>query len=278
MKAFVLGAGGMLGRAMCEFLTRREVQHVALTRADFELGKDSPSALAASEGDIVVNCAAYTEVDRAETEREAAYGINAQAVQELGVSLRASGATLLHYSTDYVFSGQSDAPYALNEPRQPINVYGASKAQGEELLLASRADCLIVRTSWVFAPWGKNFALTMSSLLKTRDEVKVVHDQRGCPTYAPDLAERSWELLSLGERGLAHVTNRPAVSWYEFACAIQEAQGSRARIVPCTSAEFPRPAPRPAYSVLSNERTDGLLGPAPDFRDRLRDMLRPEAA
>lgn len=273
MNVVVLGAEGMLGRAFCEHLGRERVHYVALSRAGFDLGRDAPAELARFEPELVVNCAAYTDVDRAESERERALLINGTAVGDLAEWCSAHEVRLLHFSTDYVFDGTADEPYPTHAPRAPLNVYGESKALGEQRIEESRAHALVIRTSWVFAPWGRNFVRTMADLLQTRPEVRVVSDQWGAPTFAPDLATRSWSLALQKVSGVQHVTNGPPVSWYEFARTIQELQGSAARIVPVTTEEFPRPAARPRYSVLSTAGADALLGRAPAFPARVRAAL-----
>lgn len=271
MTLLVLGGAGMLGRAFAG-LGRSDLR--SLTRAEFELGRSDPRRLLETERPrLVINCAAYTEVDKAESEPDLARRVNTEAVGQLAAACREFGAGLLHFSTDYVFDGASAVPYETDAPKCPINVYGQTKSDGEDLAQDSLAELLIVRTSWVFAPWGKNFVKTMRELLRTRDEVRVVADQVGCPTYAPDLAQRALSLYESNVRGVAHVTNGPAVSWYEFALAIQEAQGSQAKVTPVSSDEFPRPAPRPRYSVLSSASGRGLGEPLPDFRDRLPPSL-----
>jgi dTDP-4-dehydrorhamnose reductase len=263
----VLGGAGMLGRAFAG-LGRSELR--SLHREDFELGHSDPfELLERQRPQLVINCAAYTEVDKAEAEPERAHLVNAAAVGKLAEACQSVGSGLIHFSTDYVFDGSANVPYEPDAPKRPINVYGQTKSDGEDLALQSGVELLIVRTSWVFAPWGKNFVRTMGELLRTRPEVRVVADQVGCPTYAPDLAARALALYESNVRGVAHVTNGPPVSWYEFAVAIQEAQGSDAQIIPVPSADFPRPAPRPHYSVLSSTSGRGIGEALPDFRKHL---------
>lgn len=258
----------MLGRAFAQALGPEVC--LPLGRAGFDIGTDDPiRLLRETEARVVINCAAFTDVDGAEKDVELALAVNAEGVGRLADACRRYDARLVQFSSDYVFDGSASAPYETFSPKHPINIYGMSKAEGEDRALASGADVLIVRTSWVFAPWGKNFVKTMGQLLRTRSEVRVVTDQIGCPTYAPDLAARTLSLLEADVRGIAHVTNAPAVSWYEFALAIQEAQGSRATIIPVSSEEFPRPARRPRFSVLSSESTLSILGPPADFRTHL---------
>jgi dTDP-4-dehydrorhamnose reductase len=184
------------------------------------------------------------------------------------------GATLLHFSTDYVFDGRADRPYRVDHPRAPISAYGRTKAAGEELLERSGARALLVRTSWLYAPWGKNFVLTMRDLLRTREQIDVVHDQRGRPTSSRYLAERSYALLERGCTGPYHVTDGGECTWYELTCHIKQLTGGTARVAPCTTAEFPRPAPRPAYSVLDLSATEAMLGPSTPWQENVAAALR----
>jgi dTDP-4-dehydrorhamnose reductase len=185
----------------------------------------------------------------------------------------AVGAVMVHFSTDYVFDGKASTPYAVDHPLCPVNAYGRSKAAGELALRASGAEHLIVRTSWLYAPWGENFVRTILRLCEQRDEIAVVGDQRGRPTSATYLARRSLESLHAGARGTYHVTDGGECTWYELACAIRELSGATCHVRPCTSNEFPRPAPRPKFSVLDLGSTEALLGPSRCFRDNLREVV-----
>lgn len=259
----------MLGRSLISLCETEGRPYRALSRAEFDLENPTFDRLPLGEGDQLYNAAAYTAVDQAETESDRAELANAVTPAKLAALCRARGASFVQVSTDYVFDGRAESPYRPDSPRAPQNAYGRSKALGEELVLEAYPEALIVRTSWVFAPWGKNFVITISDLLRTRPEVRIVSDQVGCPTYAPDLARALVSLVALGKRGIWHFANGPSVSWYEFAEGIQRAQNSTARLVPVSTSEFPRPAPRPAYSVLDLEETIAQLGPPRDFRQHL---------
>ncbi len=274
-RILILGAGGQLGRAWSELLEREGVAHEAWSHAQFELGNaDHWDRLSSGPSwDLVVNCAAYTQVDKAETEYELAARINGSAVGELGALCEARGARLIHYSTDYVFDGQARQPYPIDAPIAPINAYGHSKAAGEEALRDSGANALLIRTSWVYAPWGKNFVLTMARLLRDKPELRVVADQRGRPSSAQQLAARSWSLSKEVERGTFHLTDGGECTWHEFATAIRDELGLDTPIHPIPTSEFPTPATRPPYSVLDISLAEARIGPARPWRMALSDVL-----
>jgi dTDP-4-dehydrorhamnose reductase len=265
----VLGAEGMLGRAVCERLKVLDRPYRALGRAECDLTSDEAIARAVTGTHLVVNCAAYTNVDGAESDPATAMRVNGTAVGSLGHHCREIGAALIHFSTDYVFDGRATRPYPVEHPKNPLGVYGRSKALGETLLGESGADFLSVRTSWLYAAWGRNFVRTMAQLLQTRPRVQVVHDQRGRPTEAEALARNTLALFDAGCRGTFHLTDGGECSWYELAKAVAQVIGSDAEVVPCTTAEFPRPAPRPNYSVLDTTDAERVLGPLIPFERQL---------
>ena len=250
----VTGAGGMLGQDLQTALHGREV--TALTRSDLDV-TDRDAVLAAVTGhDVVINAAAYTNVDGAETHEDEALAINGRGVENLAIAARESGATLLTVSTDYVFDGAGDRPYPEDAPRNPLNAYGRTKAAGEELAIAAHPDgAYIVRTAWLYGLGGPNFAATMLSLAASNPTVSVIDDQLGQPTWTHDLAVRLVELAgSDAPAGVYHGTNAGETSWFGFARAIFEVAGlDPERVLPTDSASFVRPAPRPAYSVLGHQ-------------------------
>ena len=250
----VTGAGGMLGQDLQTALHGREV--TALTRSDLDV-TDRDAVLAAVTGhDVVINAAAYTNVDGAETHEDEALAINGRGVENLAIAARESGATLLTVSTDYVFDGAGDRPYPEDAPRNPVNAYGRTKAAGEELAIAAHPDgAYIVRTAWLYGLGGPNFAATMLSLAASNPTVSVIDDQLGQPTWTHDLAVRLVELAgSDAPAGVYHGTNAGETSWFGFARAIFEVAGlDPERVLPTDSASFVRPAPRPAYSVLGHQ-------------------------
>lgn len=270
----IIGSKGMLGRAWCELLSeaKRPFRSYDLPEVDLRSADSLDHLLAEDPFELVVNCAAYTDVDGAETHEEIATEINGDAVGTLAA--RAAGANLLHYSTDYVFDGKGDQPYPVDAPRHPVNAYGRSKLAGELAIEEAQREHLLIRTSWLYAPWGKNFVNTIARLADERDELRVVDDQRGRPTSAMHLARTSLALHDGKHRGTYHVTDGGECTWYGFARAIVEATGARCRVVPCTSDEYPRPAPRPAYSVLDLSRTEAAVGHLPEWSTNLEEVLR----
>ncbi len=270
----VLGASGMLGRATCEALDARGVRHVRFTRSEVDLAALSglEQRIPAGTGSVI-NCAAWTNVDAAEAHEEQASQVNGHAVGALARHCKSIGAALVHFSTDYVFDGRAAAPYAVDHPRAPINAYGRSKALGEHELEASGCQYLLVRTSWVYAPWGKNFVRTIVGLARKRPSLRVVNDQRGRPSSAEQLARTSLDLLGVGARGTYHACDGGECTWFELARAAVAELGLECVVEPCTSAEFPSPAARPGYSVLDLSTTIARVGPLVSWRDSLRDVL-----
>lgn len=278
MKVLIVGSKGQLGRGLAETapagaeivghdIDTLNITDVAVVRA----------CVAEVQPEILINAAAYTAVDKAESEEEAAFAVNATAVGLLAAAARERGARFVHVSTDFVFDGTSGVPYAPDAQPRPLGAYGRTKLEGEH---RAGEDALIVRTSWVYAPAGGNFVHTMLRLMAERDEVCVVADQIGTPTYAPGLASAIWGLSVARTTGIHHFSDSGAASWYDFAVAIQEealAIGLLERavpVVPISTADFPTPARRPPYSVLDKRSTVAVLGgPAPHWRVNLRTML-----
>jgi len=273
-KAIVLGPDGMVGRAFMALLER---EGVAVRALDLEaLDFSDPEALerfTAVGHDVVICCAAYTDVDGAEEHEALATQINGTAIGTIASRCADAGATLIHFSTDYVFDGHGSEPYPVDAPIAPLNAYGRSKAVGERLLRESGAAHLLLRTSWVYAPWGKNFVRTMAKLTEAKDELKVVDDQRGRPTSAEHLARTAWALYRAGAGGFFHATDGGECSWHGLAEAVRDAQGAECAIAKCTTAEFPRPAVRPPYSVLDLSETEAIVGRMPDWRDNVADVM-----
>ena len=270
----LLGDRGMLGRAFRELLAakKRPLSGFDLPELDIaEPGQVEP--LFEKPWFAVINCAAYTNVDGAEADQAAALRANGTAPGVVAAACARARIPLIHFSTDYVFAGDAHAPYAVDAPLQPLGAYGRSKAAGEIAIQQSGAESLIVRTSWLYAPWGNNFVRTMARLTRDKPELKVVDDQRGRPTSAQHLAAATLALLDRGTRGTLHVTDGGECTWYEFTLEIALLLGRATIVRPCTTAEFPRPAPRPAYSVLDLAPAEAILGPIPDWRTNLAGVV-----
>lgn len=273
-RVLVLGSTGMVGRAWCELLTRRGIEHTSLHRPTFDLSNpDSIKESVQGEYDLVVNAAAWTDVDGAEDDEPGANQANAHALGQIAERCSQLGATLITYSTDYVFNGNASTPYPIDEPIDPVNAYGRSKALGETLLRNVNDQHILIRTSWVHAPWGKNFVLTMRSLMGQRDELQVVDDQRGRPSSAIMIAEGSLNLYTHGALGTWHLTDRGECTWHGLASTIRDILDAPCTVHPCTSDAFKRPARRPAYSTLDIGATESLIGPLPDWEQGVRDSL-----
>ena len=282
MKVLITGANGQLGGALQRTApAKASVNAIDVEDVDLTDRAMLTARLAVEAPDVLINAAAYTAVDKAENDEETARAINADAVAIMAEAMSDQGGKLVHVSTDFVFDGSASRPYAPDEPRAPISAYGRTKAQGEDHL---RDTDLLVRTAWVYEAGGANFVRTIVRLMKERDELSVVSDQVGAPTWATGLAHTLWGLIEKGASGTFHHSDAGEISWHDFAVAIAEealALGLINRIptikaIP--SSQYPTPAPRPAYSVLDCSKTQEALGkPGNPWRDNLRRMLKEEA-
>ena len=278
MKALVTGAGGQLGSALLASAPEGW-ECSGLARADLDLTDLDAIAgvIARHAPDVLINAAAYTAVDRAESEEATALAVNAHAVEAMAKAMRTSGGHLVHVSTDFVFDGQSPRAYRPDDRRNPLSAYGRTKAAGED---AAGPDATIVRTAWVYGAGGANFVNTMIRLMRMQDEVRVVADQIGAPTWTGGLADIVWKLAQARAAGMFHHSDAGVASWYDFAVAIQEeaiALGLLNRavpVVPIGTADYPTPARRPAFSLLDSSGTRAALGSdAVHWRVNLRRML-----
>lgn len=271
----VLGANGMLGRAWCGLFSADGTPFGAydVGALDLTLPKDL-DRLAAIQPKWLINCAAYTNVDGAESDKRAAFVVNAEVPASLAEICARTDSMLLHYSTDYVFGGETDRPRRVHDARDPLSVYGQSKLEGERAILRSGCRALIIRTSWLYAPWGRNFVRTIAAAAWQKDELCVVEDQRGRPTNAMHLAKASRQLLRLGTKGIYHVTDGGECTRFEFAREIVRLIKADCTVKPCTSEEYRRPARRPTYSVLDLAETERLIGPMPAWQDNLAKILQ----
>jgi dTDP-4-dehydrorhamnose reductase len=273
----IIGAGGMLGRELARavmrggrpvsaFASRGELDIADLGTVNAMFDRLHPS--------VVLNAAAYADVDRAETEEPLAAAVNHRGVANLASVCRRHGSLLMHVSTDYIFDGRGRSPYRTDAPAAPLNAYGRTKLAGERAIIESGCRHLIVRTSRLFAPHGRNFVRTILELASARPTLAVVNDQRSLPTYVPDLAGMILRLLDGGVEGVMHAANTGACSWFDLASEAASLVGLRCRIEPCTTAAMPRPAPRPAYSVLDLGETINRIGQPRPWNEALADCIR----
>lgn len=288
MKVLVTGVTGQVGKALLESVPAEvEACGVDRARCDLEVPAQCLELIASERPDVVINAAAYTQVDKAEVERERAFRINAESPAALAKGLAVSGGRLIQLSTDFVFDGVRGSPYRPDTACHPLNVYGASKLAGERAVLAQMGNAAVVlRTAWVYSSHGSNFVKTMLRLMSSRESLAVVSDQVGSPTWARSLARALWAAaLRPAVSGILHWTDAGVASWYDFAVAIQEealARGLLGKAVPVRpitaeeyARQFPASVPRPAFSVLDGRATPGLLDVASPlhWRIQLRAML-----
>ncbi|MFJ4980806.1 dTDP-4-dehydrorhamnose reductase [Streptomyces coeruleorubidus] len=282
MRWLITGAGGMLGHDVVEELTRRGEDVVGLDRAALDITRSAAVGTAVRDHrpDVVVNCAAYTAVDDAESDEARALEINGDGPRLLARACAAHGARLIHVSTDYVFSGEArTTPYPEDHPTGPRTAYGRTKLAGERAVLEELPGAsAIVRTAWLYGVHGTNFVRTMIGLEARRDTLDVVDDQHGQPTWSADVAERIADLgvrLGPDAHGVFHATNSGEATWYELAREVFSLIGADPdRVRPTSSAAFPRPAPRPAYSALAHRRWQEIGLPLPrDWRSALHEAL-----
>lgn len=283
MRVMIAGAAGQLGRALVAAAPSDAVV-VSHDRSTLDVtdARAVEEAVRDARPTVVFNASAYTAVDRAESEPATARAVNAGGAAHLAGAAARHGARLVHVSTDFVFDGGASRPYAPDHPAAPLGVYGATKAEGERLVLAADPRAAVVRTAWVYSASGANFVKTMLQLMATRDEVRVVADQVGTPTWAAGLAGALWQLARRDDvMGIHHWTDAGVASWYDFAVAIQEEATDaglltrRVPVVPIRSEEFPTAARRPAYGVLDKSASWAAIGvTAPHWRVHLRAALR----
>ncbi|RED84020.1 dTDP-4-dehydrorhamnose reductase [Cohnella phaseoli] len=281
LNLLVTGAGGQLGQEFVH-MDHDGIEIIGKNRSELDITDyESCQALCAIiKPDFIVHAAAYTAVDQAESKPEAAWAVNVEGTRNMAKAAEAVGAKFCYISTDYVFDGSGKEPYPESHPTAPQSVYGASKLEGERNALELSSKCFVVRTSWVYGKYGRNFVQTMLQLAKSKKELMVVDDQIGSPTYTYDLANFIIELVQSEKYGIYHASNSGNCSWFEFAKAIFEDAGiSSAVIHPCSTEQFPRPAPRPAYSVLGQQALiKAGFTPLRPWREALRDYLSEHTA
>ena len=251
MRVLIFGATGMLGKALMRVWTGDEVAGLGSADADIRVPEQVQAQVEHASPDWIILSAAYTDVDGCELNPQLANAVNTQGAVNVARAAARSSAKLLFVSTDYVFDGKNSQPYDTDDPRNPINSYGESKAEAEKKILEILPRACIVRTSWLFGSGGKCFPDTILKLAATRGQIEVVNDQRGCPTFTDDLAGAIVQLCRADAHGIVHATNSGDCTWYEFAREILTQAGSSTKVLPTTSEKFVRPANRPRYSVLS---------------------------
>lgn len=282
MNILVTGANGQLGSEMQRLGAVSPNNYIFTDAAELDVTDAGAVRRAAEQtrAEAIVNCAAYTDVERAEENEAAADLLNRLAPANLAAAAAATGATLIHISTDYVFDGRAHTPYTEQAPTAPLSVYGRTKIAGEQAVEASGCSYLILRTAWLYSAFGNNFLKTMLRLTAERESLKVVFDQIGTPTYAGDLALGIFSVIEGGQlrghEGLYHFSDEGVCSWYDFAVEIAASAGhDKCRIEPCRTAEYPTKAPRPAYSVLDKSKFKTTFGiEIPHWRESMLYCLK----
>jgi dTDP-4-dehydrorhamnose reductase len=270
----VTGADGQLGRALAPYLAAHQAMPAGRQALDVTDEAAVHAAMRRWQPDVVINCAAYTDVDGAEQHPEQAMRVNGEGVRHLALGCQETGAALVQISTDYVFDGRNPQPYRIDNATNPLSVYGRSKFLGERYALDLLERVYVVRTSWLYGIGGRNFIETMLRLGQERTEVRVVTDQRGAPTFADDVARAVVDLMTARRFGVYHVTNQGATTWFDFARRIYAGAGMTVGVVPITSADLARPARRPENSVLDPHPLKETIGYLlPSWEDALERYL-----
>lgn len=274
MRVTIFGSSGLLGKALVSEWSEDQIIGLNSRDADVREAKRVQQVILETKPDWVVLAAAYTDVDGCESNRELAFAVNRDGAVNVAAATKEVGARLLFLSSDYVFDGRKTTPYEVNDPRNPQSVYGQTKAEAEIRLLELLPHCCIARTSWLFGVGGKSFPDTILRLAASRPTLDVVDDQRGSPTYVVDLARTIIQLCRKNAEGIVHVNNAGDCSWFEFAQQIVKDSGLPTNVRPVSSEQMARPAPRPAYSVLSPARMISYGITMPDWQGALRRYLK----
>ncbi len=273
MRIFMTGSDGQLGHELQRVLSAETLFCAVWPTFDL-LNPDVGEQVRAARPDVVIHAAAYTQVDKAERETDQAMAVNAEGTRRVALAAAQARARLIYISTDYVFDGTKGSPYDESDEPNPLNVYGRSKLAGERHALAHCEDTVVVRTSWLYGLHGHNFVKTIMQLAEQRSELRVVADQRGCPTYAADLASAVAHLLRIRLRGIVHATGSGDCTWYELACATVAGMGVRVPIHAIPTADAKRPAARPTYAVLANRALAQAGITLPHWEDALARFMR----
>ncbi|MDB5248163.1 MAG: dTDP-4-dehydrorhamnose reductase [Segetibacter sp.] len=276
----VTGKNGQLGnelRILSEKYLQYEYVLTDVAELDITDAKKVDAFFEQYQPAVCINAAAYTAVDKAETDKDLALKINAEAVGNLAENCRKINTRFIHISTDYVFDGTATTPYTEDYPVKPVNFYGESKLKGEERALMMDPSVVIIRTSWVYSYFGNNFVKTMLRLMKERDSINVINDQLGSPTYAADLAEVIMQIATApgNKPGIYHFSNEGVITWFDFATAIKELAGLQCKVNPIDTSGYPTPARRPAYSVMNKDKIQATFGiTLKDWKDSLQQCLQ----
>lgn len=281
----VTGANGQVGQELRVLAASYpSFDFIFTTHEDMPVHDEAAvqKTFAANRPAYCINCAAYTAVDKAETEQEIAYQVNAEGPRMLAAACKTYNTRFIHISTDYVFNGQSPTPYKEDAPTDPVNLYGASKLKGEQLCLEANPDAIIIRTAWVYSSFGKNFVKTMMKLMQDRPAINVVNDQVGAPTYAADLAKCMLQIVANCQLliahwvpGIYHYSNQGRINWYDFAVAIKELTARACTVNPIPSEQFPTPAKRPSFSLLDTQKIQHTFHcTIPEWKDSLQQCIK----
>lgn len=275
MKILIAGSNGMLGHDLIEVL--KDNNELILTTSktlDITNEKQVMDFICDVKPDLVINSAAYTDVDGCESNQELAYNVNGEGVKNLSLACREVDCPLVHISTDYIFNGKNTRPWVEDDEIGPISIYGKSKLKGEEYIQEILDKFFIVRTAWLYGINGKNFPKTMLELAENHSQITVVYDEVGTPTYTPDLAYGISKLIETDYYGIYHLTNSGNCSWCEFAKYIFEIADVDVEVIPVTASEFARPAPRPSYSVLENKKwIENGFEPLRNYKDAIKEYI-----
>ena len=275
MKILITGSNGMLGHDLIEVLNDNHELILTTSKTLDITDKDNViDFIVENRPDIVINSAAYTNVDACEENQKTAFNVNCQGVKNLAIACRKIDCPLVHISTDYVFNGENTRPWVEDDEIGPISVYGKSKLKGEEAILETLEKFFIIRTAWLYGINGGNFPKTMLELAENHSQIKVVYDEVGTPTYTLDLAKAISELINTDYYGIYHITNSGSCSWCEFSRYIFEIAEKDVEVIPVTALEFARPAPRPHYSVLNNKNwIENGFEPLRSYKDAVKDYI-----
>ncbi|MDL2246071.1 dTDP-4-dehydrorhamnose reductase [Methanobrevibacter sp. OttesenSCG-928-K11] len=273
MKILITGADGMLGTDVQEVLKDEEIISTDVDTLDITNKEQTIETIKNLNPDIVINTAAFTDVDGCESNKDLAFKINAIGPENLAIACKEIDSPLLHISTDYIFNGQNDKPWVETDKTGPISVYGETKLQGELAIEKNLDKFFIIRTAWLYGLNGPSFPKTMLELAKNNNEISVVDDQVGSPTYTKDLALAISQLIKTDLYGIYHITNSDYCSWYDYAKLIFKLKNIDVDVKPVTTEEFPRPAPRPKFSVLANTNWEKNFKPLRSYKDAIAEFL-----